>query len=197
MTDQPPNRAARVALALPRQPGAATAGPAQRCAEVSAWWAGRLVTVAGLAATAVAGFIGGITIAAIQLPGAEPPARSILSEPVPYTLRATAGAGPGAASQHSSLPAAASAAGTAPGSHSSPAAETRTDVRAQQGSKVPQPREGGYPAPPTQPPPDPDRLDPVLSDIHTRAEQLQEEQLRELAEQMEAAMGLAIGLSAR
>jgi hypothetical protein len=65
-----------------------------------------------------------------------------------------------------------------------------------QGSKVPQPREAGLP-PRRSARPGGDQLDTMASGAGGEAEQLQEAQLRELAEQMENAMGLAIGLRAR
>ena len=186
MTHEPPDRAVRVALALPHQPGAAAA---RRRGTAG----GPLVPAVCVAATAMVGFIGGVTIAATQVSTAGLPSRSILSELVPYTLPPT-GAAPSATSQNSSVPA--SAVGS-PSSHRPPSAPAiHSPVPLRQGSKPPQPGNAGYPPPPASSS-DPDGPDAMLPGIHAQAEQLQEEQLRELAQRMETAIGLAIGLRTR
>ena len=177
---------------------------------------GRLVPSIGLAAAAVVGVLGGITVAATQVGQTGVPKRAIASEPVPYTLHdgepSTAAGGrenpgtqqtrrtaaPGTAPQPAAPggPISPASAVTAPSNadpataSGSPGAPGTAPVT-QQGSKTPQPRDGG--APPSIPVAvvaDPQQLDNVVSDIRAQAERLQAEQLRELAERMRAAMGL-------
>jgi hypothetical protein len=170
-------------------------------------YGGRLVPSIGLAAAAVVGVLGGITVAASRVSPAEVPRRAIVSEPVPYTLHdadptASAATGGGAgdtlgpaaqgggtagsaeASEKPMAPASAPSAATvsAPGSAPVP----------QQGSKTPQPRDAGPPPsiPATLPGP---QLDGMVTGIRTQAEQVQVQQLRELAERMQAALGLTTG----
>lgn len=176
---------------------------------------GRLIPTVGLAAVAVVGVIGGITIAATQVSHVELPSRSIMSEPVPYTLHdsepnsaadgstkaqrprgADVGAddtGAPTAARNLSLPGSAAGSPSAPGPSAAPSGPV---VMPRQGSKVPQPREAGFP-PRHSTRPGGDQADTMVSDAGGEAEQLQEAQLRELAKQMENAMGLAIGLRTR
>lgn len=177
---------------------------------------GRLVPIVGLTAVAVVGIIGGITIAATQVSRVELPNRSIMSEPVPYTLhdsepngaaggsaktpRPRNAGSPGAArsetpvaSQNLSDPASPAGPPSVPGPSAAPSGPIAVP---RQGSNIPQPRAAGFP-PRRTPRPDEDRLDDMVSDAGDQAAQLQEAQLRELAEQMENAMGLAIGLRTR
>jgi hypothetical protein len=177
---------------------------------------GRLVPSIGLAAVAVVGVLGGITVAATQVGQTGVAKRAIASEPVPYTLHdgepSTAAGGrenpgtqqtrgtaaPGTAQQPAapggpiSLASAVAAPSNAdPASASGSPGAPGTAPVAQQGSKTPQPRDGG--APPSIPVAvmaDPQQLADVVSDIRAQAERLQAEQLRELAERMRAAMGL-------
>lgn len=176
---------------------------------------GRLVPSVGLAVAAVVGVIGGITIAATQVPRVGLPIRSIMSEPVPFTLHDSGRGVMAAGSAETALSPSKGEAGTAApeasqgiSSPASPAAGTPTPRGGpstaasgpipahRQGSTAPQAREAGFP-PPAAAQSGQDQLGTVVPDIHGQAEQRQEERLRELAAQMEAAMGLAIGLGTR
>lgn len=131
--------------------------------------------------------------------GGSPGARQTQGAAAPGTAQQAAPSGnpispaSAAAAPSSGIPVSASGATGAAGSPGAPGTPGTTPVPPQ-GSKTPQPRDGG--APPSIPAvvPDPRQLDGVVSDIRAQAEQLQAEQLRELAERMQAAMGLETGL---
>lgn len=177
---------------------------------------GRLISSIAFAAAAVVGVLGGITIGATQASPAELPKRSIMSEPVPYTLHdgepSTTAPGPAEASRPATTHAAApqpraasqnSAAAPASPIAGSPSVAGRSVTTTsaaptpQQGSRIPQPRDAGAPPPALTTLPGQDQLDGVVSGIGSQAERVQEEQLLALAERMRAAIGLAPGFRTR